>query len=373
MSRTFDRLTGDAFVPWKFLPRNSQFEPLGEGFYPRIETIAVVQSRPDPPNALKPAAGPVNESYSLKITQMGDVTISAPSSHGILLGLETLTQLFYLSSQRGQVYTPYAPVFISDSPKFPHRGLNLDVARNYYPPEDIKRTIEALSWNKFNRLHLHITDAQSWPLDIPALPELSRKGAYQIGLSYTPQDLADIQQFGALHGVEVTLEIDMPGHTAAIGLAYPDLITALNVQPEWNTYSAEPPTGQLKLNSPAVFDFLENLWNDLLPRVSAYSSYFHTGGDEVNSNAYLLDETVHSNDPAVLRPLLQKFIDFNHQHLRAAGLIPIVWEEQLLTWNLTLGPDVVVQAWLSDESVAQVVAKGHKVLAGNYNYWVKGF
>lgn len=62
-----------------------------------------------------------------------------------------------------------------------------------------------------------MTDAQSWPIDIPALPELSKKGAYQTGLSYTPQDIEDIQVYGIYRGVEVIIEIDIPGHTTAIG------------------------------------------------------------------------------------------------------------------------------------------------------------
>ena len=294
------------------------------------------------------------------------------SSIGILHALETFTQLFYQHSNNAGVYTPYAPVAITDSPKFAHRGLNLDVARNFYNPSDVMRTIDALSWNKFNRLHLHLTDAQSWPVDIPALPELSAQGAYMRGLSYSPSTLAEIQQYGSDRGVEVIIEIDMPGHTSSIGLSHPELITAFNIQPDWSTYSAEPPSGQLKLNNSAVYAFLDKLWADFLPRVYPYSSYFHTGGDEVNVNAYLLDENVRSNESAVLQPLLQMFIDYNHAKVRAAGLTPIVWEEQLLQWNLTLGSDVVVQTWQSSEAVAETVAKGHKALVGSYEYWVCG-
>lgn len=190
------------------------------------------------------------------------------------------------------------------------------------------------------------------------------------GLSYSPAVLADIQQYGANRGVQVILEIDQPGHTSSIALSYPELITAFNVQPDWYTYAAEPPSGSLKLNSPAVYDFLGTLWNDLLPRVYPYSTYFHTGGDEVKANAYLLDETVQSNDSLILQPLVQKLVDFNHDKVRAAGLTPIVWEEMLLEWNLTLGSDVIVQTWQSDDAVLQTVQKGHKALVGNYHYWV---
>jgi hexosaminidase len=162
----------------------------------------------------------------------------------------------------------------------------------------------------------------------------------------------------------------MPGHTSSIHFSHPDLIASFNIQPDWSTYAAEPPSGTLKLNSSAVSRFLEDLFDDLLPRLKDFTSYYHTGGDEVNKNAYLHDDTVMSSEPAILQPLMQKFVDRNHDQLRAAGFAPIVWEEMLLTWNLTLGEDVVVQTWQSDEALLQTVEKGHKALAGNYNYWV---
>jgi hexosaminidase len=221
-----------------------------------------------------------------------------------------------------------------------------------------------------NRLHLHITDAQSWPLEIPALPELSEKGAYRSDFVYSPDQVTEIQRYGALQGVEVYLEIDMPGHTSSIWYSHPELVASFNIQPNWSTYAAEPPSGTLKLNSPKVYSFLETLFGDLLPRLAPHTAYFHTGGDEVNIQAYLFDDTVQSNDTAVLKPLIQRLVDFTHQQVRSAGLTPIVWEEMLLVWNLTLGSDVIVQTWLSDQSVAQTVAKGHKALAGNYNFWV---
>lgn len=112
------------------------------------------------------------------------------------------------------------------------------------------------------------------------------------------------------------------------------------------------------------------MFDDLFPRIARQSSYFHSGGDEVNVNAYLLDDTVGSNDTAVLQPLMQGFVDHVHGRIRQAGLTPIVWEEMLLTWNLTLGSDVLVNCWRSDESVALTVAKGHKAIVGNHENWV---
>jgi hexosaminidase len=184
--------------------------------------------------------------------------------------MENVSQLFYTHSTGAGLYCLTAPVEIVDAPKFAHRGLNMDVARNWYPKSNILAAIDALAWNKFNRLHIHMTDSQSWPLDIPSMPELSQKGAYQTGLSYTKQDLTDIQEYGMARAVEVYLEFDMPGHTSAIGYSHPELIAAMDAQP-WGTYCNEPPCGSLKLDEPKVGEFLEKLFADLIPRGISHS------------------------------------------------------------------------------------------------------
>ena len=170
--------------------------------------------------------------------------------------------------------------------------------------------------------------------------------------------------------MQLITEIDMPGHTSSIAYSRPELIAAFNMQPDWATYAAEPPSGTLKLNSPAVDTFLQDLLDDVLPRVRPYTEYFHTGGDEVNRNAYTLDDTVGTSEMDVLQPLMQKFVDRNHAQVRKWGLTPMVWEEMLLEWHLTLGEDVIVQSWRSDDAVRQIVGRGHKALVGNYEYWV---
>ncbi len=117
---------------------------------------------------------------------------------------------------------------------------------------------------------------------------------------------------------------------------------------------------------------------DLLPRVERYSPCFHTGGDEVNQNAYLLDETVKSNDSAVLQPLIQRLVNYTHGLVREHDLIPIVWEEMALVWNLTFPSptnttseptDVLVQTWTSQDTLRQTLERGYRALFGAYDYW----
>lgn len=358
------------FVPWMLHERHSQFEPPTGGERTIISSIDIIEPHGGFHDGSKP--GFADESYSITVMTTGTFEIRAQASVGILRAFETVTQLFYQHSEdeRG-MYLTTAPLEIKDKPKFRHRALNFDIARSWYAVPDILRTIEILAWNKFNRLHLHITDSQSWPLEIPALPELAQQGAYRKGLSYSPDDLEQIQAHAALHGIEVMLEIDMPPHTSSVAHAYPDLVTAHDMQPDWRTYAVEPPSGQLKLNSSRVDEFVQTLLNDLLPRLKHHSTVFHTGSDELNLDAYLLDETVRTDDPAVIKPLLQKFMDRVHDRVRSHGLTPVVWEEMLLDWKLDLGKDVIVQTWRNDDVVREIVETGHRVIAGNLLYWVR--
>ncbi|KAI9658757.1 MAG: N-acetyl-glucosamine-6-phosphate deacetylase [Bathelium mastoideum] len=369
IQRTSQTIFNQNYVPWKFYPRNADFEPSSNSTGNVIKSIKLVQNASDPADIGRPAVGDIDESYTLDVTTDGSVVISAKSSQGIAHGLTTFTQLFYQYSSGG-AYTPLAPVSITDAPKFAYRSLQMDTARAFYPVPDVLRMIDAAAYNKFNHFHMHATDSQSWPLEIPTYANLSALGAYRKDFVYSTSDLQQIQEYAATLGVEVVIEIDSPGHSGSISYSRPDLITAFNIQPNWDSYAAEPPSGALKLNSSAVYEFLEGLYGDLLPRVKPYTSYFHTGGDEINVMDYLLDDTVRSDSDSVIQPLLQKFVDRNHAQIRANGLHPVVWEEMLLTWNLTLGSDVLIQTWESvTDSVALTVSKGHKALAGNYNYW----
>jgi hexosaminidase len=121
-------------------------------------------------------------------------------------GLETFSQLVWGHPSRVAV-----GVYIWDKPLFGHRGIMLDTSRNYYPVEDILRTIGAMSENKMNVFHWHITDSHSFPLVLPSEPELAAKGSYGLDMLYTPDDVKKIVQFGLDHGVRVLPEIDSPG------------------------------------------------------------------------------------------------------------------------------------------------------------------
>ena len=149
----------------------------------------------------------VDESYSLIVPADGSAArLTAKTVWGAMRGLETFSQLVW-----GNPSFVAVGVNVSDSPLFGHRGVMLDTSRNYYPVEDILRTITALSANKLNVFHWHITDSHSFPLVVPSEPELAAKGSYGSDLQYSPQDVTRIVEFGLQHGVRVLPEIDSPG------------------------------------------------------------------------------------------------------------------------------------------------------------------
>jgi hexosaminidase len=385
--RTQKAITTTKFVPWKFYSRTTDFEPAKNGSYRTITTVQIHQKDNVARDSF--SAGDFfsgDEAYSITVSEAGVADIRSKSTLGTLRALQTFEQLFYAHSDDPGVYTPLAPISIVDSPKWPHRGLNLDISRNSFRPEEVKRTIDAMATCKMSRLHLHATDAQSWPIEIPALPALAEKGAYQSFLTWTPEDLRQVQYHGLQRGISVFLEIDMPGHTGSIALSFPELITAFN-ESDWSTFAAEPPSGSLKLNHPPVYDFLQTLFSDLLPRVSPYTTLFHNGGDEVNKNAFLLDDTVRSNSSTVLQPLVQNLMSNVTNTVRSAGLTPIVWEEMLLDWNLTFPspspfptntstsnptsnpPDIIIQVWQEASNLQAVLKQGYRALFGDYHNW----
>ena len=340
IQKAFERMKArvfeENFVPYKFHPRRAKFEPPPLDEYPTISELVIREDDRVPASISR-------EAYSIEITVDGKATIDVVSPIGAVRAFDTFTQAFYAhSAPNTTVYTTYAPLTIRDAPHFEHRGLNLDISRNSISPQAVKRTIQGMGFNKMNRLHLHATDSQSWPLEIPSLPALAQESCYHEDQIWSAKDLEDVQRYGLYHGVEVYLEIDMPGHAGAIFHSYPDLVTAYNKRP-WTKYAKEPPSGQLRLNSPDVESFLEKLFDDLLPRTSKFSSRFHLGGDEVNLEAYELDPTVRSSSKEVIKPHLQKFFDHVIGLLTAQNLTPHLWQEILLKWDLKLPPSTVIQ------------------------------
>jgi len=230
--------------------------------------LAVVESGGDVQLAL--GSGPAPGGYSLEVLPTG-IRLEADDTAGLFAAVQTLRQL----AANG----PVPSVTIVDHPRFAYRGAMLDVARHFFAVADVKRYIDDVALLKINHLHLHLTDDQGWRLEILSRPELTARGATtQVGGGgggfYTQQEYREIVAHAASRFVTVVPEIDMPGHTNAAIVAYPEL----GESPVEPYEGIEVGFSSLAIGRESTYEFVEDVLRevaDLTP-----GPYLHIGGDE---------------------------------------------------------------------------------------------
>ncbi|KAG6895989.1 hypothetical protein C0992_011031 [Termitomyces sp. T32_za158] len=320
-----------------------------------------------------------SEGYSLSVPSDGSpATLTANSTLGLFRGLSTFSQLWY--DLAGVTYTYEAPInIINDSPAFPYRGFMLDTARHFFTVSDIKRTLDAMSWvkdvrsahswkNQINMFHWHVVDSQSFPLDIPGFSEVAEKGAYSLNDTYSTTDVKDIVSYAGARGIDVLVEIDTPGHTAAIAASHPEHIACSQASP-WSQFAGEPPAGQLRLAA-ATANFTADLISSIAKTLP--STLFSTGGDEVNTNCYVQDAQTQadlSSSGRTLEQALSSFVQTTHKSLTDLGKTPVVWEEMLLENNVSLPTTAVIMVWISSQHAALVAQKNFHIVHSPSDYF----
>ncbi|KAF9234697.1 glycoside hydrolase family 20 protein [Melanogaster broomeanus] len=200
-------------------------------------------------------------------------------------------------------------------------------------------------------------------------PELATNGAYSADEMYSEDDMQYIVEYAAARGIDIMLEIDTPGHTAIIGTTYPDYVACFDATP-WSSYANEPPAGQLRFALPEVMNFTASLLSSVAKTLPSY--YFSTGGDELNTNCYADDYPTQQQLNATnmtLNGALNTFTETTHAALIAEGKTPVVWEEMVLNWNLTLSNETIVMVWISSEDAAAVAERGFRIVQAPSNYF----
>ncbi|WP_437584330.1 beta-N-acetylhexosaminidase [Paramicrobacterium sp. CJ85] len=244
------------------------------------------------------------------------VTVQAETEAGLFAGIQTLRQLLPAEiearTQQSVAWT-IPSTQIVDAPRYAYRGVMLDIARHFFGSETIRSFIDRVAAFKFNHLHLHLTDDQGWRLEIPGWPELTRSGAAsQVGGGdggfLTTEDYEEIVRYAASRHVTVVPEIDLPGHTNAALVAYPELAPAGVKIAEY--YGTEVGFSTLDTDSEKVYEFIE----DVLGHVASITPgpYIHIGGDESHETA--LDD-------------YRRFIARTLRIAHATGKQPIGWHE----------------------------------------------
>ena len=157
-----------------------------------------------------------DESYSLEVTASG-ATLDAPTSLGVLRGLQTFLQLVTATPAGFAV----PAISIQDQPRFPWRGLLIDVGRHFIPLDTLKRNLDGMAAVKMNVLHLHLTENQGFRIESEKFPKLQEMGSDR--LYYTQAEMRDLIGYAADRGIRVVPEFDMPGPQHILVAGYPQI------------------------------------------------------------------------------------------------------------------------------------------------------
>jgi hexosaminidase len=315
------------------------------------QRLAAGAAQPDSSIALTLDASRANlgaEGYELTVGRT-QVRIVAAQPAGLFYGVQTMRQLLPASVEHIASYTrrlvmPAAHVV--DVPRFEWRGGMLDVSRHFLPPEDVKRFIDLYALYKLNRLHLHLADDQGWRIEIKSWPKLTAvSGKTAIGDApagfYTQEQYADIVAYARSRYITVVPEIDMPGHSNAALVAYPEL-RCDRTAPEPFTRVGGPPN-TLCVTRDSVYGFVADVIREISS--AAPTPYFHIGGDEVarlTKDQYL------------------GFVERTQSIVDSIGPRMIGWSE-IATANIS--PRTIVQHWTRDSSYLQAQRGGKLILS----------
>ena len=233
------------------------------------------------------------ESYTLTIDETVD--IAGADEAGLFYGVQTLLQLLREDDDGWGLLRAE----ISDSPRFGRRGVMLDVTRHFFDVDEVKKFIDSTSALKFNHLHLHLSDDQGWRIQIDSWPKLTELASSTASLGdrggfYTKDDYREIVAYAAERHMVVIPEIDLPGHTHAIGVAYPELVEEPVMNDGLLSESArlgqplpvagEPYLGwgvghsSVRIHEERTYEFVRDVVRELAEMTPG--PYIHIGGDE---------------------------------------------------------------------------------------------
>ena len=316
------------------------------------------------------------EGYSVHVGEDG-VSIKALSDAGLFYGVQSLIQLAEQGKGRVQF------VDIVDEPRFPYRGIMLDVSRHFRSKEFVKKQIDLLSHYKFNRLHLHLTDAAGWRIAIDKYPRLTQLAAWRKGKTwkewwngdrgyceetdpeaqggyYTKDDIREMVEYARLHCVTIIPEIEMPSHSEEVLTAYPEL-----------SCTHEPgKQSDFCVGNEKTFEFLENVLTEVMELFP--SEYIHIGGDEASKAAWkscpLCQKRMKEEGLKDVDELQSYLIHRMERFLNEHGRSLLGWDEIL---QGGLAPNATVMSWRGEQGGIDAVLSGHHAIMtpGEYCYF----
>jgi hexosaminidase len=338
-----------------------------------------------------------NEGYQLSVTPTG-VVITANAPAGLFYGAQTLVQLFPNEIESAVAVpgiTWEAPaVEITDYPRFGWRGLMFDVSRHFFTKEEVKDYIDKMVRYKYNLLHWHLTDDEGWRIEIKGLPNLTKVGAWNVkkegyfgtfsppapneprdyGGFYTQEDIREVVQYAKERFVNILPEIDVPGHSLAAIVSYPELsctpgaekYVVRSGEPIMDWSRGAPPIAMVDNTlCPAnekVYEFLDKVITqvaELFP-----FEYIHMGGDEAPHNFWEKNPQVKAlmqREKLKTIPQVQEYFTRRVEKIVAAkGKKLIGWDEILE--GGALPKSTAVMSWRGMKQGTEAAKKGHEVV-----------
>ncbi len=298
-----------------------------------------------------------DESYTLSIAADG-AKIEASTPLGAMHGLQTFLQLVEVSPDGFA-----APaVTIQDKPRFPWRGLMIDVGRHFIPLDILKRNLDGLEAVKMNVFHWHLSEDQGFRAESKKFPKLHTLGSD--GLYYTQEEIRDLIAYARDRGIRIVPEFDMPGHSTAWFVGYPELASGPGpyaIERKWGVFDPA-----MDLTSEKTYKFLDEFVGEMTKLFPDY--YFHIGGDEVNGKQWDANPKIQgfkkSHNFATNEALQAYFSERIQKIVTKHGKAVVGWDEVFIPG---VPKDIVIQSWRGQESLAKAAAQGyHGILSNGY-------
>jgi hexosaminidase len=299
-----------------------------------------------------------DESYRLAVNP-DHVQLTANTPLGALHGLQTFLQLVRITPKGFAVPS----ITIDDQPRFPWRGLMLDVSRHFIPVQVIERNLDGMEAVKLNVLHWHLSDDQGFRVESRLFPLLQEKASD--GHFYTQEQVKEVVEYARERGIRVVPEFEMPCHVSAWLAAYPNLASGpgpYQIETHWGIFHPSmDPTRE------STYQFLDQLLGEMTPLFP--DAYFHIGGDECDGKEW-------DGNPRILEfkrahglkdnDALQAWFTSRVQKLVAGH------QKTMEGWDEVLQPDaprdVLIHSWRGPTGVAAAARHGNPTILSNGYY-----
>ena len=306
------------------------------------------------------------EAYKMKITSRG-IRISAPEKAGLFYAIQTIRQFLPLKGKKVKIPAQT----IEDSPRFPWRGIMLDVSRQFMDADYVKRYLDMMPMHKLNTFHWHLIDDSGWRLEIKKYPKLTKIGAWTShkgkphGGFYTQKEIKEIVKYAADRHIDVVPEIEIPAHTLAALVAYPHLGCTGKQHRVPNRHHISREIYCAGRDS--TYEFIEDIMKEVFALFPA--KYIHVGGDEVHFDRWKKCEHCQAKikkenlkNEKELQGYITRFFEklCHKQNRRIIG-----WNE-ILTCNVSTTAGLMI--WNRPQHAVTGARKGHPIVSAQVRH-----